>query len=595
MEDRAQIEYEIGLREPPTSAQPDRSRPGPSSVGSRPPRSSASAHPQRRDRRASAIDSGAFPRAAEVRGRRALAPPYATPQRTPSPVEPSSGGELDRPDPEQTLWYAEQPRRQSAQPASPRHAQSLALVPVAAGPVAFQSIRIEAPPQCAVEIYSLARRVALQHDLKAADRVLRVGLAELTDATMCSTWYLGEDGAPFSLELRASLTELQASVLEQALASAQPRAVAGLLVIPVVAVMRVIALLVLECEQGMSEFTAEDQLVAMAVAQETAGFLHQLMDSHAQLAADVAADARSLYTPQSLAKQRNRDHAGALIHLSPLWVRCAYPAIVLTIAIAITFAALARSPTYSSGAGIITIEGIEVTAAGPGSVATVHVQAGQQVRAGQELIRFVAQEEESGLTQAEREYSNAMATLLFDGADDSNKAAVAGAAMTRQRARDRLEARVIRAPADGVVGDVRVRPGAALDLGNRVLTLLRRDAQPIALVFLPGQDRPRLRAGQTIQIDLEGYTKMRERATIMDVGAEVIGPTEARRVLGQNNADAVPLQGPVVMVRARLPSATFRADRFTFHYHDGMPLSGEVKIDNKPFLVTLVPALERFF
>ncbi|HRC57612.1 MAG TPA: hypothetical protein PKU97_16875, partial [Kofleriaceae bacterium] len=104
---------------------------------------------------------------------------------------------------------------------------------------------------------------------------------------------------------------------------------------------------------------------------------------------------------------------------------------------------------------------------------------------------------------------------------------------------------------------------------------------------------PRLRRGQPIQIDLTGYTKVRERGTIVEVGTEVIGPNEARRALGQKNADAVPLSGPVVMVRATLPTRNFKVNRDTFRYHDGMPLRGEVKVENKPFLVSLIPALEK--
>jgi multidrug resistance efflux pump len=327
--------------------------------------------------------------------------------------------------------------------------------------------------------------------------------------------------------------------------------------------------------------------------QETAGFVVQLMVHHADAQRDLANDQKSIYNPEALANQRNRGNEGGLIHLSPRWVRIAYPSMVVCILAGILFAALARVPTYSAGAGVITIEGIEITAPSPGTMAAINVQPGQPVRTGEELARLLAQDEESALAQADREYRNALATLLFDGADESTKAAVAAAATTRQRALDRLEARVIRAPHDGVVGDIRVRNGAALGVGDHVLTLLHRDAEPTALVFLPGQDRPRLRRGQIIQIDLGGYTKIRERATIVEVGAEVIGPNEARRALGQKNADAVPLTGPVVMVRVKLPTPTFKVGRNTFRYHDGMPLRGEVKVENKAFLVSLIPALER--
>lgn len=454
-------------------------------------------------------------------------------------------------------------------------------------------LRIEAPPEVALAAYPLVRRIALQQDLKAADRVLRVGLSELANSTTCRTWFIGADAELFSLELSSETSPEEKALLDQSLAASQPRAAGRMLVIPMVAAGRVVALAMLSRTEAQPAFAPADLMVSMVVMQETAGFLVQLLLHHAEAQRDIAADARSIYNAEALASQRKRGHEGGLVHLSPRWVRIAYPSAVIAVLIAIAFAILAKVPTYSAGAGVITIEGIEITSPSPGSVATVNVQPGQPVRAGEELARLLAQDEESALVQADREYRNALATLLFDGADETAKAAVAAADGNRQRALDRLEARVIRAPQDGVVGDIRVRSGAALGQGDHVLTLLRKDAEPTVLVFLPGQDRPRLRRGQAIQIELAGYTKVREKGTILEVGAEVIGPNEARRALGQKNADAVPLNGPVVMVRATLPSRTFKVARDTFRYHDGMPLRGEVKVENKPFLISLIPALEK--
>ncbi len=456
-------------------------------------------------------------------------------------------------------------------------------------------VRVDATPEVAMAAYPTVRRVALQQDLKGADRVLRVGLAELTNATTCRTWYLGEDGEPFSLELHSDPAQVEKELIAQVVACAQPRAAGRVLVVPMCAGSKPIAVAMLARGDAMADFAPLDLLMSLVLVQETAGFFVQLLLDHSAKQRDLAADKRSIYNPEALASQRNRGNEGGLINIQPRWVKVAYPAAVLAVLLGIGYAIVARVPTYSTGAGVVTIEGIEVTSPSPGTVAAIRVQPGQPVSAGEELARLLAQDEESALAQADREYRNALATLLFDGSDEASKAAVATAAAARQRAVDRLEARVIRAPKDGVVGDVRVRGGVALAAGDHVLTLMKREAEPTVLVFLPGQDRPRLRRGQSIQIDLSGYTKVRERGTIVEVGAEVIGPNEARRALGQKNADAVPLSGPVVMVRATLPNRTFKVNRDTFRYHDGMPLRGEVKVENKPFLVSLVPALEKIF
>ena len=59
-------------------------------------------------------------------------------------------------------------------------------------------------------------------------------------------------------------------------------------------------------------------------------------------------------------------------------------------------------------------------------------------------------------------------------------------------------------------------------------------------------------------------------------------------------ADAVKLpQGSYVWVRSKLPK-TFKTQHNTWFYHHGMPAKTEVKIQEKPFLVTLLPALEKY-
>ena len=52
--------------------------------------------------------------------------------------------------------------------------------------------------------------------------------------------------------------------------------------------------------------------------------------------------------------------------------------------------------------------------------------------------------------------------------------------------------------------------------------------------------------------------------------------------------------GTWITVRARLPSSTFKAEHSTYNYHHGMHAKVEVKVRSKPFLITLLPALEKY-
>jgi membrane fusion protein (multidrug efflux system) len=451
----------------------------------------------------------------------------------------------------------------------------------------------------AAQVYSLVRRLALQAGLGAAERVLRVALAELTSATTARLCFVGDDGEPWSLTGSRGGDDHGAPAARLRDLAARRRAWSGtldrgpVLIVPFVAGGRTVALAVLARAARLGSFVALEGAIAGHAARECAGLLVQLLGDHARRTAEAAADRRSLYRPEALASQRARGNEGSLVEISPHWVRRAYPITVALVALGLVAAAVARVPTWSAGAAVVTIEGLEVTARAQGTVDAVEVEPGQAIALGDVLVRLGAVEESAELELAQTEYDNSLTSFLFDPADEAARSQLGSAEARRQRAQARADARVVRATRAGVVSDVRVRPGQALMPGDHILTLVEPGAEPVVVAFLPGQDRPRLRAGMTLQLDLRGYTKVREPAVIVDVGTEVIGPTEARRAVGAQVADSLKLDGPVVIVRARLPARTFVADGHRYHFHDGMIGTGEVEVESKPFAVALVPSLEK--
>jgi membrane fusion protein (multidrug efflux system) len=56
----------------------------------------------------------------------------------------------------------------------------------------------------------------------------------------------------------------------------------------------------------------------------------------------------------------------------------------------------------------------------------------------------------------------------------------------------------------------------------------------------------------------------------------------------------VSVEGPIVLVRARIPSPTFVSDGQVFSYVDGLPGRAEVLIRSEPILVSFIPGLRRF-
>src|SRR5262249_41369719 len=135
-----------------------------------------------------------------------------------------------------------------------------------------------------------------------------------------------------------------------------------------------------------------------------------------------------------------------------------------------------------------------------------------------------------------------------------------------EQAQTRMEARTIRAPFAGVLGDVRVQPGQYLAPGSHVMSLRRRDAPATLLAFLPGYYRPLLHPGMPLSVELEGFRHEYQTLHIESVGSQIIGPEELRRYLGPDVADAVVVQGPLVVVRANLPSRTFTSEKRELEY-----------------------------
>ena len=114
------------------------------------------------------------------------------------------------------------------------------------------------------------------------------------------------------------------------------------------------------------------------------------------------------------------------------------------------------------------------------------------------------------------------------------------------------------------------------------------------VAFLPGHTRPQLQPGMALRLQLQGYADADLHVVIDQVGDEVIGPAEAARLTASASMDAVPLAGPVVWVRAVLPT-TFTSEGRSYPMHQGIQGTAEVRLRSEPILSTLLPGLDRFF
>ena len=459
-------------------------------------------------------------------------------------------------------------------------------------------------------VLSLVRRIALQSDLASSLRVLGHGLSELVgcvrvhcltaDPLTGTPWSAGADAdsmASLAVYHRQQICAQPAASCPVYMPEVDNPGGTGhekILAHPIVAGEIVIAVVLAVRGDSDAPFTQREGMVLAAVGAQVGPLL--LSAVHAALARGESASPHdSLFREQALERHREQRRDGALLDLSPRWINRVYPAVLIGLGIGLLYGIFGKVNQYSSGSAVVRIEGTEVTARAGGTVVATYVQPGQTVKAGELLVQLHDDSESAELGEVLIEYERQLGTFLFDPGSKEAKSALSSIAARRQKAKQVLDARSIRAPRDGVVSDLRVREGSRLEAGSYILTVADANTMPTMIALLPGQDRPRLRSGMTLQFNMPGYEKTNEKIPISEVGQEVIGPQEARRYVGDKIADALELKGPVVIVRARLSARTFESRDKTYTYHDGMTAKAEVSVRKRRVLVALVPFLEKIF
>ena len=148
------------------------------------------------------------------------------------------------------------------------------------------------------------------------------------------------------------------------------------------------------------------------------------------------------------------------------------------------------------------------------------------------------------------------------------------------------------APFDGWVREVRVHENQHLGAGEVVATLSKEETEVKALVLVPGQYRPMLQPGQPLRLELNGFAWLYQDVTVQAVSDELLGPTEVKRYLGAALGDVVKVEGPLVMVEARLPGDALKAHGNAWRYYSGMVGSGRVRVRERSGWSVLLPVLD---
>jgi membrane fusion protein (multidrug efflux system) len=304
-----------------------------------------------------------------------------------------------------------------------------------------------------------------------------------------------------------------------------------------------------------------------------------------------------LFRAEALSHHRDGSQGGGdVLRISPEWIPAAYWLLLLVIAVAGAYGTFGTLTEYASGPAVIRVEGrASVTAPGEGTVARVDVQPGQRVAAGAVLVTLYLADRAAELERMNRELDLQMIRFLRDPADQAARSSLTTLRAERQLAETRFEEQQLHAPHSGIVSDVRIRTGQHLTAGDPVLSLLGDDTRWTVVAMLPGHARPLLQPGTRMRLELTGFRYVYRQVVIQSVGDEIVGPAEVRQYLGKEIADAVPVDGPAVLVKAQLSSNTFQAEGRSLSYYEGMLGTVDAHLSRQPILLSLIPALKSLF
>jgi len=303
-----------------------------------------------------------------------------------------------------------------------------------------------------------------------------------------------------------------------------------------------------------------------------------------------------IFRKEALDAMRAPPKQGGVLRISPAWTRYGFWSLVALVVAALVYSVVGSIKEYAQGPAFVRAEGnLELTATVSGTVAAVHVEPGQRVTEGALLVEFHVVQEAAELERIDREIELQLVRVMRDLNDQAARQALTSLQAQRELARAHVDERSVRAPRAGVVSDIRIRAGQLLTQGQPILSIVAPESRFSVLALVPGQYRPLLQKGSALRLELSGFPYVYTNLTVDSIGQEVIGPTEAKRFLGPEVADALPISGPVVLVKAWLPAATFISEGQTFNYYNNVPGTAEVVVRERSVLLTLVPALRAVF
>lgn len=151
----------------------------------------------------------------------------------------------------------------------------------------------------------------------------------------------------------------------------------------------------------------------------------------------------------------------------------------------------------------------------------------------------------------------------------------------------------VRAPEDGIVGEISAHPGQLVNAGDHVACIVINRPRYELVAFFPGSNSEQLRPGMSMHVTLEGNPEWQEITPIISVCGRFPNLGEAARYGRIPHLENIEISGPVVMVRSTLPSTRIVVTADSKAHLDGMTGEADVRTGSEPLLINILPSIKK--
>lgn len=304
----------------------------------------------------------------------------------------------------------------------------------------------------------------------------------------------------------------------------------------------------------------------------------------------------SIFRAEALSAYKSRGRRGDVVRVYSSWVRACYWLITLFFVAASVYAVLARVDEFATGQAVVMSDArMDVAPAVGGQLGEVLVRPGETVRAGQVLARLRDGEATEELQALNDQFEMRLVDRLLNPDDRGAEQALVQVAVQRDRASRALGRRELRAPGDGVVGEIFIEAGEPVAAGEPIISIVAGEERMELLAAIPAGFRPLIRPGAVARVQLVGHPGEYLELRVREISEEAFGPTAARRKLGRLLGDAVPVAGTVIFVRFDLPPGGLEIKDRRYSFHHGMQAMVDIRVRSERVATVLVPGLKELF